>query len=495
MAVFEDVRFIQYPAVIWSGQGPFSLGFYIHANNLPSSDNGIQDTWGNEKHVTVTLVYGNKVIYGPASLPMIAVQEWGEEWANVGIFNFAEIESFTGQVLQSTYNGTLTFSLWLEGATYYITAPGRKHLHPFAEEIVNSWPLQIQVPTIGASVDAPTVINSADPFSVKVAASYPFVPHDLAQWHGYIKTRCTAEDGSQKEYLLWESSDPEDIYYPNVYNVSIQKDDFNITDITGPISAPDRHFDIDIKIGFESSGTIVDTGVPWNRNSEVVIPWPVDVVQGTPDVHFVVGEFINPPLSVGENDKFPIKIVVENFWTHGTCYIECGTLELWRGNLVEYAKGVWQDEVNYKYLPGILGSDNHYTMTFNCGYIDSQGNKIQTDTVTRATYIVSTGMTLTISNLGGGKTVPATGVYSYEEGAIVTVRAIPNSGYEFQLWRGDVDPEHAQQDVFNLVMDSDKVLSARFVFVGNEGGGTGVLPYLAVAAAGVGAIALIGGRK
>jgi len=45
---------------------------------------------------------------------------------------------------------------------------------------------------------------------------------------------------------------------------------------------------------------------------------------------------------------------------------------------------------------------------------------------------------LTISALEGGITDPAPGPYTYLEGTLVTVTAIPSSGWKFDHWEGDV---------------------------------------------------------
>ncbi len=60
---------------------------------------------------------------------------------------------------------------------------------------------------------------------------------------------------------------------------------------------------------------------------------------------------------------------------------------------------------------------------------------------------------LTISALEGGSTEPAPGAYTYIEGTLVTVTAIPKSGWKFDHWEGDVtgiNPEITVEMLQNL---------------------------------------------
>ncbi|WP_418791686.1 S8 family serine peptidase [Phosphitispora sp. TUW77] len=67
---------------------------------------------------------------------------------------------------------------------------------------------------------------------------------------------------------------------------------------------------------------------------------------------------------------------------------------------------------------------------------------------------------LTIAQVGEGTTVPASGTYTYEEGATVTLRAEPASGYVFEKWViNGVDISNAQT---SITMDADKTATAYF---------------------------------
>ena len=70
-------------------------------------------------------------------------------------------------------------------------------------------------------------------------------------------------------------------------------------------------------------------------------------------------------------------------------------------------------------------------------------------------------LTMAVSPSGTGSTSPAVGVHAYVEGTVVNISAIPNSGYQFDHWTGDVaDPDSASTTV---TMNSDKTVTAYFV--------------------------------
>nr|NIQ17190.1 hypothetical protein [Candidatus Aenigmarchaeota archaeon] len=69
---------------------------------------------------------------------------------------------------------------------------------------------------------------------------------------------------------------------------------------------------------------------------------------------------------------------------------------------------------------------------------------------------------LTISSSEGGTTDPDTGTYSYDHGTEVSITAIPDSGYEFSGWTGDVPDGHENDNPVTITMDSDKSIIANF---------------------------------
>jgi hypothetical protein len=75
--------------------------------------------------------------------------------------------------------------------------------------------------------------------------------------------------------------------------------------------------------------------------------------------------------------------------------------------------------------------------------------------------------TLILSATTGGTTNPEPGTYTYDGGAEVTIRATPNSRYEFSSWSGDASGTYSP---IQIVMDLDKSITANFT---KESGGDG----------------------
>jgi len=73
--------------------------------------------------------------------------------------------------------------------------------------------------------------------------------------------------------------------------------------------------------------------------------------------------------------------------------------------------------------------------------------------------------TLTILTAGEGTTDPVPGVHDYDTGAEVSITAIPESGYEFIEWSGDIS---GTENPVTLIMDSDKSVTANFELVEEE---------------------------
>lgn len=71
-------------------------------------------------------------------------------------------------------------------------------------------------------------------------------------------------------------------------------------------------------------------------------------------------------------------------------------------------------------------------------------------------------LTVAVSPLGSGYTVPDIGTHSYDEGYIVTLTAYPYSGYEFDYWEDGEGTKTYENMIGSLEMDSDKSYTAYF---------------------------------
>ena len=73
--------------------------------------------------------------------------------------------------------------------------------------------------------------------------------------------------------------------------------------------------------------------------------------------------------------------------------------------------------------------------------------------------------TLIIQSGEGGTTIPEPGAYDYPEGTNIPVTAVPESGYEFSEWSGDV---LGTDNPVRISMDSDKSITSSFIQVSGE---------------------------
>jgi len=69
---------------------------------------------------------------------------------------------------------------------------------------------------------------------------------------------------------------------------------------------------------------------------------------------------------------------------------------------------------------------------------------------------------LEINIEGEGSTDPEEGTHIYEHGEEVTVEAIPEEGWKFINWTGDVAEGEEEEKEITIMMDDDKVLTANF---------------------------------
>ena len=95
----------------------------------------------------------------------------------------------------------------------------------------------------------------------------------------------------------------------------------------------------------------------------------------------------------------------------------------------------------------LSGSDNPASIVMTCN------NKITAN----FSQIMHT---MTVKVTGNGSTTPSVGTHNYDEGTEVTITAIPDNGWQFDSWSGDVaDPDSATTTV---TMGSGKTFAANF---------------------------------
>ncbi len=75
---------------------------------------------------------------------------------------------------------------------------------------------------------------------------------------------------------------------------------------------------------------------------------------------------------------------------------------------------------------------------------------------------------LTIVSGLGGTTDPSPWSYTYCEGTEVSITAIPESGYRFSAWTGNVPSGHENDNPITITMDSDKSITANFTAIPAE---------------------------
>ncbi len=74
-------------------------------------------------------------------------------------------------------------------------------------------------------------------------------------------------------------------------------------------------------------------------------------------------------------------------------------------------------------------------------------------------------LTLSIGGTGAGATEPAAGVYSYEEGSFVEIKATATSGSMFEYWEGDLGEADPSESTIHVLMDQDRSLTAVFTLI------------------------------
>jgi len=100
-------------------------------------------------------------------------------------------------------------------------------------------------------------------------------------------------------------------------------------------------------------------------------------------------------------------------------------------------------------VPSDHENDNPITITLD------ESKSITANFILQYNLIIATGT--------GGTTDLSPSTYTYDEGTEVVVIAIPDSGYRFSGWTGDVPQGYENENPITLNMDSDKSIMANFI--------------------------------
>ena len=103
------------------------------------------------------------------------------------------------------------------------------------------------------------------------------------------------------------------------------------------------------------------------------------------------------------------------------------------------------------YFTGWLGD---ITGSYNPIAIEMDSEKTITANFSRITYA------LTIEVNGSGSITPSDNRQDYESGTVVEITAIPDSGWKFDGWNGDVDDQTLATTT--VTMGSEKAITANF---------------------------------
>lgn len=127
------------------------------------------------------------------------------------------------------------------------------------------------------------------------------------------------------------------------------------------------------------------------------------------------------------------------------------------GNDNDYGYGIAVDGTVGTYVTGQTESSDFPTTT---GAYDESYNGGDEAFISK--FFTQIQYTLTLAASAGGTTDPSPGTHNYVSGSQPSVQAIPNLGYIFSNWTGDVPSGHENDNPLALTMDKDLSLTAIF---------------------------------
>lgn len=192
------------------------------------------------------------------------------------------------------------------------------------------------------------------------------------------------------------------------------------------------------------SGKDFGTGIAINEAGNAYITGFATSTQATFPV------LVGPSLAYGGGtyDAYVAKI-----WPTGEGLIYCGYIG---GASNDYGAKIAADGLRNVYIVG-------YTNSAQDSFPVAVGPDL-TQNGDYDTFVakIQNGLTLTMAAGPGGTTSPAPGTYTYDEGASGNVQALPNSGYRFTRWTGDIPTGQETNATIFITMDANKSLAATF---------------------------------
>jgi len=116
-------------------------------------------------------------------------------------------------------------------------------------------------------------------------------------------------------------------------------------------------------------------------------------------------------------------------------------------------------------------STSAFSYTWNTTFEEEGLHRIRAQAYNNEGYSSDSEIEVTVRNQchlnifysSGGVTTPDTGTYSYDYGTEVSLTAIPDNGYRFTGWTGDVPEGQENDNPLMITVDSDKSVTANFI--------------------------------
>jgi hypothetical protein len=198
---------------------------------------------------------------------------------------------------------------------------------------------------------------------------------------------------------------------------------------------------------------------------ELKVDWPSGISQTYSGV--TVDQF----LSITESDiNESIQVTAPNggeMWQIETAHNITWTSSNTSGNVdIDYSTddgATWNSIASHEPDAGLYAWTVPDQLSTNCfvRVMDSDGIPADINDAVFSIVKPSYVLTVAIEPAGSGTTEPASGDHTYFEGTVVTIIALPDEGYNFVNWTGDVaDPNN---DTTTVTIDGNKSVTANFV--------------------------------